>query len=204
MCQLLITLLFVAIATFNKPTKRFIQEQVYLRIIAMVITFGILIALACCDEYRRQKPLNYILLFVFTIAESFLVAIISSYHYQEHVVLALCITTALVFVLTIFAIQTKIDFTMIGGILLIAVIVLLVVTIVAIFFPSKLFIIIIASAGALLFSIYLIYDTQLMMGGDHKYSISPKEYIFAALNIYVDIINIFIFILTLIGAADDD
>ncbi len=26
---------------------------------------------------------------------------------------------------------------------------------------------------------------QLMMGGSHKYSISPEEYIFAALNIYL-------------------
>lgn len=46
--------------------------------------------------------------------------------------------------------------------------------------------------GALLFSFYLIYDTQLMMGGNHKYSISPEEYVFASLNIYLDIIMIFL------------
>lgn len=53
--------------------------------------------------------------------------------------------------------------------------------------------------GALLFSVYLIYDTQLMMGGDHKFSISPEEYVFAALNIYLDIIMIFLYILRLFG-----
>lgn len=204
MCQLLITLIFVVIATTHAPTKQFIQDNYYLRIIAIVITFSILIALACCDQYRRKKPLNYILLFVFTIAESFLVAVFSSKFYTQHVVLALSITTLLCFVLTIFAIQTKIDFTVFGGFLLIALVVLLVVMIVGIFFPSKLFIIIIASAGAIIFSLYLIYDTQLMMGGNHKYSVSPEEYIFAALNIYVDVINIFIFILTLIGASEND
>ena len=35
----------------------------------------------------------------------------------------------------------------------------------------------------------------MMIGGDHKYSISPEEYIFAALAIYLDIINIFMYLL---------
>ena len=39
---------------------------------------------------------------------------------------------------------------------------------------------------------------QMMIGGDHKYSISPEEYIFAALAIYLDIINIFMYLLRLI------
>lgn len=43
-----------------------------------------------------------------------------------------------------------------------------------------------------------------MMGGNHKLSISPEEYIFAALNLYMDIVNIFIYILTIISAARDD
>jgi protein lifeguard len=58
-----------------------------------------------------------------------------------------------------------------------------------------------ASLGALLFSCYLVFDTQLMMGGKHKYSISPEEYIFAALNLYLDIINIFLYILALVGGS---
>lgn len=56
-----------------------------------------------------------------------------------------------------------------------------------------------ACLGALLFSFYLVYDTQLMLGGKHKYSISPEEYIFAALNLYLDIVNIFLYILQIIG-----
>ena len=83
--------------------------------------------------------------------------------------------------------------------------------------------------GVLIFSIYLIYDTQvqlcdlatdfylkkirtylpwytmftpqMMMGGNHKYSISPEEYIFAAIAIYLDILNIFLYILRIVGAA---
>lgn len=42
-------------------------------------------------------------------------------------------------------------------------------------------------------------DVQLIVGGKHRMSLDPEEYVFAALNIYLDIINIFIFILQLIG-----
>lgn len=41
------------------------------------------------------------------------------------------------------------------------------------------------------------------MGGKHKYSISPEEYIFAALNLYIDIVNIFMYVLTILSATRD-
>ena len=56
-------------------------------------------------------------------------------------------------------------------------------------------------AGALIFSLYIIYDTQLMMGGKHKYSLDPEEYVFAALNIYLDVINLFLYILMIVGGS---
>jgi len=46
---------------------------------------------------------------------------------------------------------------------------------------------------------YLVFDTQLMLGGKHKYALSPEEYIFAALNLYLDIINMFLYILSIVG-----
>ncbi|VVC39511.1 Bax inhibitor 1-related [Cinara cedri] len=204
MCQLLITLLCVAVSTFHIPTKNYIASNPGLSLVAIIITFGTLIALACCEDLRRKAPTNFILLFVFTLAESFLVAVTTTKYYTNEVLLALGLTTLICFALTLFALQTKIDFTVMGGFLLIATLVLLVGSIVAIFFPGKLIKLLISCAGALIFSLYLLYDTQLMVGGDHKYSISPEEYIFAALNIYMDVINIFMYILAIIGSSNDD
>ena len=49
---------------------------------------------------------------------------------------------------------------------------------------------------------YLVVDTQQMVGGkNRKYSISPEEYIFAALNLYLDIITLFLLLLQLIGLS---
>ena len=117
--------------------------------------------------------------------------------------MAVGITAAVCLALTLFAFQTKYDFTMCGGVLIVAMVVFLIFGIVAIFVPGKIMTLVYSSIGALLFSVYLVYDTQLMMGGDHKYSISPEEYIFAALNLYLDIINIFMYILAIIGASRD-
>ena len=60
------------------------------------------------------------------------------------------------------------------------------------------------AAGALVFSLYLVYDTQLMLGGKHKYALSPEEYIFAALNIYLDVVQLFIYILMIVGGSRSD
>uniref|UniRef100_A0A3Q4HG90 Glutamate receptor, ionotropic, N-methyl D-aspartate-associated protein 1a (glutamate binding) n=1 Tax=Neolamprologus brichardi TaxID=32507 RepID=A0A3Q4HG90_NEOBR len=57
-----------------------------------------------------------------------------------------------------------------------------------------------ASLGALLFTCFLAVDTQLLLG-NKKLALSPEEYIFAALNLYTDIINIFLYILAIVGRS---
>ena len=42
---------------------------------------------------------------------------------------------------------------------------------------------------------------QLAAGGEHSYQLSADEYVFAALNIYVDIIQLFLYVLRLIDSA---
>lgn len=57
-----------------------------------------------------------------------------------------------------------------------------------------------SGASALLFSMYIVYDVQLIVGGKHKqHQFSLDDYCFAALNIYLDIINLFLHLLRLFG-----
>ncbi|KAF4514166.1 UNVERIFIED_CONTAM: hypothetical protein B566_EDAN019297 [Ephemera danica] len=148
--------------------------------------------------------MNFIFLGIFTLAESLMLGVTVSYFNAEAVLMAVGICAGVCLALSIFAFQTRWDFTMMGGILFVAVIILMIFGIVAIFVPGRTITLVYASLGAIIFSIYLVYDTQMMMGGKHKYSISPEEYIFAALNLYLDIINIFMYILTIIGASSRD
>ncbi|XP_061378387.1 protein lifeguard 1-like isoform X1 [Danaus plexippus] len=203
MTQLLVTMAFITLFVYHAPTKLWVQKNPFMFWIAFAVVLVCLIAMACCPSVRRTAPMNFIFLGIFTVAESFLLGVTSSMYQSEAVMMAVGITAAVCLALTIFAMQTKWDFTMMGGALIVATVVLLIFGIVAIFVKGKVVTLVYASLGAIIFSLYLIYDTQLMMGGKHKYSISPEEYIFAALNLYLDIINIFIYILTIIGAARD-
>ncbi|XP_055540041.1 protein lifeguard 1-like isoform X2 [Wyeomyia smithii] len=201
--QLSVTLGFIALFLYHSPTKLWAQQHPQMLWIALGVMFVTLLSMACCSSVRRKAPMNFIFLSLFTCAESFLLGITTARFSSQEVLLAVGITAAVCLGLTLFAFQTKWDFTVMGGILFVAIIILLLFGLIAIFFPGKTITIVYASLGALLFSVYLVYDTQLMMGGEHKYSISPEEYVFAALSLYLDIINLFVYILSLIGAARD-
>ena len=54
--------------------------------------------------------------------------------------------------------------------------------------------ILILHLGALVFSLFIIYDTHMIMR-----KLSPEEYIFAAINLYLDIINLFLHILRMMS-----
>ena len=129
--------------------------------------------------------------------------VISVYDANE-VMMAIGITVILVFALTIFAMQTKIDFTACAGVLLVGLLCLMLFGFLVLFFPgNKVINIVYASLGAFIFGVYIVFDTQMMMGGKHKYALDPEEYIFASLNLYLDIINLFMYILSIIGNSNN-
>ena len=56
----------------------------------------------------------------------------------------------------------------------------------------------ICGIAVMIFSFYLIYDTQLIMGGK-RYEIDIDDYILGAIILYTDIITIFIYLLKIFG-----
>nr|ACO14557.1 Fas apoptotic inhibitory molecule 2 [Caligus clemensi] len=201
--QLGITAAIMGIFSIEK-VKLFSASHPEMFWVAFAIMLVTLISMACCSNVRRKTPMNIIFLGLFTLAEGFLLGNVTSYYKASEVLLAVGITFVLVLALTIFAFQTKVDFTVFSGVLMVAVLCLFIFGLIAMFFPhSKTVNIIYASLGALIFSVYIIFDTQMMMGGTHKYSLSPEEYIFASLNLYLDVINPFMMILSLIGNSNN-
>ncbi|KFB43276.1 AGAP005529-PC-like protein [Anopheles sinensis] len=186
---------------FHEPTKRVVQGSAPLFWVAFIVMFVALIGISCCGEMRRKAPMNFILLGLFTLAESFLVSVVTAQYEATEVMLAFGITAVICLGLTLFAFQTKYDFTMCGGFLFCVVLVFFLFGLISIFFQGKIITLIYASLGALIFSMYLVYDTQVMLGGEHKFSISPEEYVFAALSLYLDVINIFLYILRIIAVS---
>uniref|UniRef100_A0A8D0BY93 Uncharacterized protein n=1 Tax=Salvator merianae TaxID=96440 RepID=A0A8D0BY93_SALMN len=101
--------------------------------------------------------------------------------------------------LSIFALQTKWELTITSGVLLTLFFVLIAFGILCAVIQSMWIRITYASVGSLIFSIYLVVDTQLMLGKKHHYTLNSEDYIFAVLNVYIDIINFCLSLLRFVG-----
>lgn len=132
------------------------------------------------------------------------VATTASFYGSETVAISLAISTVAVGGIIMFAMQTRVDFTMMRGFIFAAVMSLFLFGFITIAFAQvQTLRIVYASLGAFLFSVILIYDIHSIMGGafGKKYQIDPEEYIFASVNIYLDIVYIFMRIMELVGVA---
>merc|ERR1711972_32058 len=57
-----------------------------------------------------------------------------------------------------------------------------------------------ACCGVLVFVLFIIYDTQMILGGAHvKHEFSVDDYVLAALSLYLDVINLFLYLLQIFG-----
>jgi len=168
--QLIVTMGFIGFF-FIPSVATFSQQNPALLWVALAFSIIMMLALVCVPSIRRKSPHNLIFLGLFTLCEGWLIGAICSTYEVTEVLIAVGMTAGVVFALTLFAMQTKVDFTAWGGALLCVLVVFVLAGFIAAFFP--------------------------------QYSLDPEEYVFAALNLYLDIINLFLYILQIIGASRD-
>jgi FtsH-binding integral membrane protein len=78
MVQLLITIAFIAWFTYHDATKHFVRSHPGMLWGAFAVMIVCLITMACCGDVRRKAPMNFIFLFLFTLAEGFMLGAVSS------------------------------------------------------------------------------------------------------------------------------
>ena len=204
-CQLLLTTLVAAPFVLNEGLKNYIRYHggpVLLLVCVANIMF--LFAMICpcgCEKNMRTYPTNYLLLGGFTITEGVLVGVISAKYTAASVVFAMCLTAFLVGGLSLYAMYTGTDFTDMGGYLFAVLLAFICLGFMLAFVGGPLAHKIYCFIGILIFSMFLIYDTQLIMGKG-ELAIGIDDYVFASLQLYMDIINLFIFILQLLNRRD--
>jgi protein lifeguard len=113
--QLTITLGFISLFTFHEGTKLWVKQHPEMIWISLGVLLVTMISMACCEKVRRNFPMNFIFLGLFTLAQSFVLGTMSARYTGQEILLAVGITAGVCFALTIFAFQTKIDFTVMGG-----------------------------------------------------------------------------------------
>lgn len=200
--QLFITALYTLIVMCSNSLQSFMITHTGILFFMFIILIIIPIVIICCRGIMRQVPQNYIILLIFTLAESYCIGFICSFYNPKIVFMAAFMTFVMVLSLTLYAINTNTDITMSGGILFILSSTAFLFFFFLIFTQNKIIYIIITLICVIIFSFYILYDTQLIIG-NRTYMIEVDDYILGAFMIYTDIISLFLYLLDLLNLFSD-
>ena len=183
MLQLLFTTICCSIAVGYEPAKEWIRENYWLHYVALFGGIVCMCSLVCCLKNARKTPRNYILLSIFTVFWSYMVAGFTQWFEPSDVITAAAITTGMVLGLTLFACCCKMRLTWLWGIGAALSCAIWPLIIFMIFIPSKMLYNLICFLVVILTSIYIVWDTKMIMT-----RLSLDEYVIGALMLYTDII----------------
>lgn len=195
--QLLVTGAIISLVSFNETVKSFALNNFWLFLTSMVSSVGFLIA---AYVQSRSYPVNLIYLFGFTISEGYMLGVATCL-YDTNVVLEAFAITLVIFVgLSLFACQTNYDFISWLGVLNVLLFAMIGISFMWFFFqPSSTAEMIYSCIGALVFSGYILVDTQLIL---RRFNL--EEEVPAAISVYLDVINLFLNILRILAQMDND
>ena len=196
--QIVITAIVVYFAFISSSFQELLLKSVSMYYLCTFLSLFCVLLPLCSPNIYQKVPMNYIILTIFTLSYSWLIAMVCCLYTFRSVMIAIFLTFVTVLSLTIYAWRTKKDFTVCGGTLFVCLILLIFSSIIFIFLPIPLSNLIFTYISLVLFSIYLIYDTQLLIGKG-RVKFSEDDYILAAINIYLDVIILFLKILQIFG-----
>lgn len=195
--QLIATAVLSSLSFFSEGYKDWIQSNQWAMWVSL---FGAIGFMLLTFWKRKSYPTNLLFLGGFTALEAYSISVIVSF-YQSRIVLQAVLLTAGIFIaLTLFACQTKYDFTswmpyLFGGLWG-----LILFGFMAMFFPGNSWVELgYSGVAALIFSGYILVDTQLIMRHYHV-----EEEIAAAISLYLDIINLFLAILRILNSSQNN
>lgn len=184
-----------------------VGKTVSISICSIYVT--LMFVLMCIKCARRVHPINIVLLTALTVCLSLIAGFVSSVHSPRVVLMVVVATTLITAQITMLAKSSKLDMTSCGQ------------TLCLIFFGQFIFVpviyglsylfkfdlnitdICIAMVSAFILSLYLMYYTQLIMGG-RKREISPDDHILATILLYLTIIELFLKLLSITGKLSKD
>lgn len=147
---------------------------------------------------RKKEGMATVALFSFTIISGITVTP-SVYYFGDVVVEALVLSGITFAALSFYAITTKKDLSFLGGMLTTALIVMIVGGLLNMFFFQSSAISFAYSAiGVVVFSGFILYDTQNILR-----NYPTDEYISATLSLYLDVLNLFLMLLRILGGSRD-
>lgn len=189
------TILGSAFAFSQQAVMEGVLQHPFITFICMFVP------LIMAQRAARDFPKNLILTFLFTFIEGIWLApflMLADRNAPGVVGQAAVLTFAAFGVLSLYAVVSRRDFSAWGSFLMVGVFVLLVAMILNAFVGSAAGGLWIAAIGVMIFSGLLVFDTwRLLRSGAY----GQDDYVLTAVAIYLDLLNMFVFILSLLGGG---
>lgn len=147
---------------------------------------------------RRKPVLNLVALFAFTTVSGLTLGPVMLVYSVGAIQEALLLTVVIFGSLTLYVFMSKKDFSFLSGFLITGLVVVIVGSLLnAFLFQSPVGEFVISAGGVVLFSGFILYDTSNIL---RNYDV--EDYTAATLALYLDILNLFLFLLRLLSGRD--
>ena len=198
--QLLITAAW-STAVYLSPTLQLVALIAFIP--AIILMFSVLIMLYCCD-LKEAFPLNFFLLALFTLGVADLVSLAILAYDPTTIISAMGITLAVTVGICSYLLVTKQDFDFLGPGLFAGLLILILLPIVFWFLPpSNLIMAAVSVFGIIIFIGFILYDVSRLVRDKYQEQIGGDYvYILAAIDLYLDIVNLFLYILAFLGRGN--
>jgi FtsH-binding integral membrane protein len=198
--QLILTFSLILICQIN-IIKQFLlsHRELYLSLMIFSLFIFIIsfIIFMCKPSLMKKVPQNYIFLFLFTISETILLIYISILYSFYYVLGAIVFVIGICIAIFTMSCFNKKSFKFLFSFFIVCCFLGILYGILAIIFRNYYLEFLFCLIGAIIFTIFLIYDTQ-KISQDENY-LTIDDYIFAAILLYTDIIRLFIYLLRILG-----
>jgi uncharacterized protein len=191
----------IAYVTVNTSLISLAANPIIL-IVAVIAEFGMVMGIGFGFN-RLSSGVAVLLFFAYAALNGFTLSMVLLAFSTGSVFLAFATTAIMFGSMSVVGYTTSMDLSKMGTYLMMGVVGLLIAMVVNLFFSSSLLDTIISLAGVLIFTALTAYDTQrirrMAMEMNSKGDVEAKMGIFGALKLYLDFINMFLFMLRLVG-----
>ncbi|MBO7660012.1 MAG: Bax inhibitor-1/YccA family protein [Bacteroidaceae bacterium] len=168
-----------------------------------IAEFGLVIGLTAALK-KLSFPVAAIMVLLFSILNGVTLSAIFVVYTMSSIATTFFVTAGTFAAMAFIGYTTKKDLTKIGGILLMALIGLIIASVVNIFLKNSMMDIVISAIGVLIFVGLTAYDAQkikemMLDCGTEVNDFTQKLAVFGALSLYLDFINLFLYLLRFLG-----
>ena len=198
--QLLITSILISISLKVDIINSFIKSDISNMLLPLFITILFIYhcIFRCFYESCNISPWKEIYIILVTILSSYILSYITVNYDIQSILIAVIITIVSVIGLTLYSYQTIYDNNIYGSIIILCLINGITLLYISLYSNWYITHYIFSILGSLIFGIFIVYDTYLILNGKHTIQFKENDIILTTTTLYWDIINYFLCMLRIV------